>query len=140
MRTSIWAIYLCLWGSSVLSHGLPKCPESYGVELQEETRSLIYKEICERVSIAPEYSCDMEKSAASLVLKDESRDSEDSENVEMIYSGKWRPTFISDAIEWWTEDLKKLEPLKRIGCFHREYTGAGIKKAKMSCIFHCSGK
>ncbi|RCN52320.1 hypothetical protein ANCCAN_01362 [Ancylostoma caninum] len=87
MRTIIWTIYLCLWCSSVLSHRLPKCPQSYGVEMQEEIRSLIYKEISERVSIAPEYSCDMEKSAASLVLKDKSRDSEYSENVEMIYSG-----------------------------------------------------
>ncbi|EYC05531.1 hypothetical protein Y032_0081g1426 [Ancylostoma ceylanicum] len=143
MAASIRAIFLVVcvlsWCSNVLStklSDLPKCPKSEGVELPENIRSAIYEEVSKWTSKKPEYSCYLEGSAALTVLKNKGRSSSDDE-VEMLRTGRWTPTFISDAVKWWAPELKKMTALKSIGCFYRA-SESGKKTARLACVFKSS--
>ncbi|EYC05542.1 hypothetical protein Y032_0081g1435 [Ancylostoma ceylanicum] len=135
IRTLFWAILVLSCFSNVLPWGiiqLPMCSESE-MHVTASIRSRIYKEITKYLPRSPSYSCDLEESAAIVIIRRITSHEEDGEE-ELSHRGPWRPSFIEDVIHWWSPILKSMERVKSVGCFYRAIKEE-VKTGELSCAF-----
>ncbi|EYC05543.1 hypothetical protein Y032_0081g1435 [Ancylostoma ceylanicum] len=81
IRTLFWAILVLSCFSNVLPWGiiqLPMCSESE-MHVTASIRSRIYKEITKYLPRSPSYSCDLEESAAIVIIRRITSHEEDGE-------------------------------------------------------------
>ncbi|EYC05533.1 hypothetical protein Y032_0081g1428 [Ancylostoma ceylanicum] len=143
MASSIWTLFLvfCVlsYGSNAMRQRSARMRSSGGRNcrgsgLPENIRNQISERIYKWIPQSAEYSCELEDAAATLVLENRSKISS-GDVVEMINGGPRKPTFIADAVRYWSPELERMKDIDSFGCFFRGARGSGRNTAKLACLF-----